>query len=135
MIFKGTKTRSALDIALQIEGAGGTMNAFTTEDQTCLETRGPAELLPVLIEIMADMIWHSSYDQEEVDREREVIAEEIIMYQENPGDHLHDLLSEALWPEHPLGRPITGTEASIMGINSDQFKKFTSEHYLAKESP
>ena len=132
MIFKGTKTRSALDIALQIEGAGGTMNAFTTEDQTCLETRGPAELLPVLIEIMADMIWHSSYDQEEVDREREVIAEEIIMYQENPGDHLHDLLSEALWPEHPLGRPITGTEASIMGINSDQFKKFTSEHYLSK---
>jgi len=129
MIFKGTDKRSALDIALQIEGAGGTMNAFTTEDQTCLETRGPAELLPTLIEIMSDMMWHSSYEPDEIEREREVIAEEIVMYQENPGDHLHDILSEALWPNHALGRPITGTEASIMGMHADDFRNFTQEHY------
>lgn len=129
MIFKGTSTRSALDIALQIEGAGGTMNAFTTEDQTCLETRGPAELLPTLIEIMSDMMWNSSYEPDEIEREREVIAEEIIMYHENPGDHLHDILSIALWPDHPLGRPITGTEASIAKMNADDFRKFTQDHY------
>ncbi len=129
MIFKGTDKRSALDIALQIEGAGGTMNAFTTEDQTCLETRGPAELLPLLIEIMSDMMWHSSYESDEIEREREVIAEEIVMYQENPGDHLHDILSVALWPDHALGRPITGTEESIAKMNADDFRKFTQDHY------
>ena len=132
MVFKGTSKRTALDIALQIEGAGGTMNAFTTEDQTCLETRGPAELLPLLIEIMSDMLWNSNYDPEEVEREREVIAEEIIMYQENPGDHLHDLLSEALYPSHPLGRPITGTEDSISNIQVEDLKNFTQKHYYSE---
>ncbi len=129
MIFKGTATRSALDIALQIEGAGGTMNAFTTEDQTCLETRGPAELMPVFIEIMADMLWNSSFREDELEREREVIAEEIIMYQENPSDHLHDLLSKALWNNHPLGRPITGTLQSIEHIDSEELKNFTRQYY------
>ncbi len=132
MVFKGTSTRSALDIALQIEGAGGTINAFTTEDQTCLETRGPADLLPTLIEIMTDMLWNSSYDPEEFEREREVIAEEIVMYQENPGDHLHDILSEALYPSHPLGRPITGTEESISNIQVEDLKSFTKKHYFSE---
>lgn len=129
MIFKGTTTRSALDLAIQVEGAGGSINAFTTEDQTCLETRGPAELLPQFIEVMSDMVWNSNYDEDEVEREREVIAEEIVMYQENPSDHIHDLLSEALWSDHPLGRPITGTEETIKEINADTLKAFTQDHY------
>ena len=130
MIFKGTQTRTALDLAIQVEGAGGTINAFTTEDQTCVETRGPADLLPQFIEVMSDMVWNSTYDAEELEREREVIIEEIIMYQENPSDHIHDLLSEALWTNHPLSRPITGTEESIKNITSDELKNFTQEHYL-----
>ena len=129
MIFKGTQTRSALDLAIQIEGAGGSINAFTTEDQTCIETRGPSELLPQFVEIMSDMVWHSNFDEDEVDREREVIAEEIVMYQENPSDHIHDLLSEALWSGHPLGRPITGTEESIKQINSAELKAYAQRHF------
>ena len=129
IIFKGTGNRSALDLAIDIEGSGGTINAFTSEDQTCLETRGPAELLPLFLEVMSDMLWNSSFPPEEVEREREVIAEEIVMYQENPSDHLHDLLSQALWPNHPLGRQICGTEASILGINADSLREFTQEHY------
>ncbi|GAA5494248.1 putative zinc protease Rv2782c [Rubritalea halochordaticola] len=129
MIFKGTSDRSALDLAIAIEGAGGTINAYTTEDQTCLETRGPVELLPEFLEVMADMLWHSTFSIEEIEREREVIAEEIVMYQENPGDHLHDLLSAALWPDHPLGRPITGTEASIQSIHRETLEEFAEEHY------
>jgi len=132
MIFKGTQNRTALDLAIQVEGAGGSINAFTTEDQTCVETCGPAELLPQFVEIMSDMVWGSSYEADEVEREREVIAEEIVMYQENPSDHIHDLLSEALWPGHPLGRPITGTEESIKKINAESLKQFTNRHYLAK---
>ncbi|MFC5049593.1 M16 family metallopeptidase [Rubritalea spongiae] len=129
MIFKGTTTRNALDIAIEIEGSGGAINAYTTEDQTCLETRGPAELFPHFLEIMSDMLWNSTFPFEEVEREREVIAEEIVMYQENPSDHLHDLLSLALWPDHPLGRPITGSEASILGINAESLKAFTQQCY------
>ncbi len=129
MIFKGTKTRSALDLAIQVEGAGGSINAFTTEDQTCIETRGPANLLPQFLEVMTDMVWSSNFDAEEIEREREVIAEEIVMYQENPSDHIHDLLSEALWPEHPLGRPITGTEETIKNINSKALAEFTKNYY------
>ena len=132
MIFKGTPTRNALDLAITIEGSGGSVNAFTTEDQTCLETRGPAELLPHLLEVMSDMLWHSTYPAEEMDREREVIAEEIVMYQENPGDHLHDLLSEILWPNHPMGRSITGSEASISGISAESLRKFTQQHYASE---
>jgi len=132
MIFKGTRNRTALDLAIQVEGAGGSINAFTTEDQTCVETRGPAELLPQFVEVMSDMVWGSSFEADEVEREREVIAEEIVMYQENPSDHIHDLLSEALWPGHPLGRPITGTEESIKDINAESLKEFTNRHYLAK---
>ena len=132
MIFKGTPTRSALDLAITIEGSGSSVNAFTTEDQTCLETRGPAELLPHLLEVMGDMLWNSTYPYEEVEREREVIAEEIVMYQENPGDHLHDLLSEVLWPNHPMGRSITGSEASILGINADSLTEFTKKHYASE---
>lgn len=132
MIFKGTRSRSALDLAIQIEGAGGSINAFTTEDQTCIETRGPSELLPQFIEVMSDMVWNSSFSEDEVDREREVIAEEIVMYQENPSDHIHDLLSEALWPSHPLGRPITGTDETISAIHSDDLLKFTNHYYSSK---
>ncbi|MEO1856292.1 MAG: pitrilysin family protein [Rubritalea sp.] len=132
MIFKGTPTRNALDLAITIEGSGGSVNAFTTEDQTCLETRGPAELLPHLLEVMSDMLWNSTYPYEEVEREREVIAEEIVMYHENPSDHLHDLLSEALWPNHPMGRSITGSEASILGINADSLSAFTKKHYASE---
>ena len=129
MIFKGTSKRTALDLAIDIEGSGGTINAFTTEDQTCVETRGPAELLPLFLEVMGDMLWNSTYPPEELERERDVIAEEIVMYYENPGDHLHDLLSEVLWPDHAIGRPITGTEASILGINAESLKAFTKQHY------
>ncbi len=132
MIFKGTNNHSALDLAIQIEGAGGTINAFTTEDQTCIETRGPANQLPRYIEIMSEMIWNSVFDSEEIEREREVIAEEIVMYQENPSDHIHDLLSEALWTNHPLGRPITGTEKSIQKITAKELQNFTEQQYLTK---
>ena len=132
MIFKGTASRNALQLAIDIEGSGGAINAYTTEDQTCLETRGPADALPHFLEVMSQMLWHSTFPHDEVEREREVIAEEIVMYHENPSDHLHDLLSLALWPDHPLGRPITGTEASILGINRDSLIDFTKHAYTTQ---
>lgn len=132
MIFKGTAKRNALELAKEIEGIGGTINAYTTEDQTCLEARGPAECLQSFLEIMSDMLWHSQFNPEEIDREREVIAEEIIMYQENPGDHINDLLATSTWPDHPLGRPITGSIESITHIDRPKLTDFFQKHYRSE---
>ncbi|WP_018969308.1 M16 family metallopeptidase [Rubritalea marina] len=132
MIFKGTQQRSARDIAIAIEGAGGTVNAYTTEDQTCLEARGPAELMEHMLQIMGDMLWHSTYAEAELEKERDVISEEIAMYYENPSEHLHDLLSEVLWGQHALGLPITGSEQSILQIDSKELKSFTSKQYTCE---
>ena len=82
MTFKGTPTRSARDISEAIESLGGQINAYTTEDQTTYEGRGEAELLPLLAEILSDMVWQSVFAQREIELEREVIGEEITMYRE-----------------------------------------------------
>ena len=131
MIFKGTAQRSAREIAMAIEGAGGTVNAYTTEDQTCLEARGPADLMQHMLQIMSDMLWHSQFPEAEIEKEREVISEEIAMYLENPSEHLHDLLSASLWGSHPLGLPITGTDESIQHIDSAALREFTAQQYCS----
>lgn len=130
MAFKGTHTRSARDLSEAIESLGGQLNACTSEDQITYEGRGEAELLPLLAEILSDMVWQSTYPQREVDLEREVIGEEIVMYRESPTDHIGDLTSQALWGQHPLGRPITGTAESIRNIERDTLLAFGERHHL-----
>lgn len=129
MIFKGTQRRNVRELTMEVEGNGGTINAYTTEDITCIDTRGPAELLPLFTDILCDMSWHSTFPNDEVEREREVIEEEIVMYYENPGDHIEDLLSSALWKEHPLGQPITGTQQSLAQLDRQQIADFHQTHY------
>ncbi len=130
MIFKGTQRRSVRELTMEIEGNGGTINAYTTEDLTCIDTRGPSELLPLFTDILCDMAWHSTFPHEEIEREREVIEEEITMYYENPGEHIDDILSRALWKTHPLGQPITGTQESISNLDREQISNFHRTHYL-----
>ncbi len=130
MIFKGTSRRNVRELTIEIEGNGGTINAYTTEDLTCIEARGPAELLDLFSDILCDMAWHSSFPVEEITREREVIEEEITMYYENPGEHIEDLLSKALWKNHPLGRPITGTHSSLAALQRPELLDFHREHYF-----
>lgn len=132
MIFKGTKHKSALELAIAIEGAGGSINAYTSEDQLCLETRGPAELLPLFVETMCEMLYASTFFAVEIEREREVIQEEIAMYREHPSDHIQDMLSSALWQDHPLGRPITGTSESIQTFDTQMLSDFAKEHFAQR---
>jgi len=129
MIFKGTGKRNALQIAMETEGAGATVNAFTTEDHTCVEFRGPVSATSKMLDLLADMVWHSTYPEDEVEQECDVIAEEIVMYQESPSEHLHDLLSQALWPNSPLGYSITGTEETINEIDASLLHEFTQRFY------
>lgn len=129
MIFKGTNRRDARAISLETEDIGASLNAFTSEDQTVYEARGDAESLGTLADILTDIVWHSTFPEKEIDLERGVIAEEIVMYHESPADHIGDLMSSALWSPHPLGAPISGTLESIGGIGRDELLGFTRLHH------
>lgn len=133
MAFKGTKTRSAKELTLAIESGGGQANACTSEDHTVYEAQGEAELMPALIEVLADMVWYSAFPEHEIDLERDVIHEEITMIRESPSDHIGDLLASALYPEHPLGQSISGSPESIEKITRSSLKKFAKEHHFRSD--
>jgi predicted Zn-dependent peptidase len=133
MVFKGTERRSARELSFEIENAGGQLNACTSEDQTVYEGRGEAELLPVLADVLADMVWHATFPESEIQLEREVIGEEITMYRESPADHIDDLISSALWGGHPLGNPISGSLESIARIDRQALVDFRDRHHFRND--
>jgi predicted Zn-dependent peptidase len=133
MVFKGTTTRSARELSIELENAGCQVNACTSEDQTTYDARGDAESLPVLTEILCDMVWRSTFPEAEIDLERDVIGEEITMYRESPADHIGDLISQALWHGHPLGHPISGSHESISRIGLSELTRFRDLHHFRKD--
>jgi predicted Zn-dependent peptidase len=133
MVFKGTARRSARELSFDIENAGGQINACTSEDQTVYEGRGEAELLPVLADVLCDMVWHATFPESEIGLEREVIGEEITMYRETPSDHIGDLISSALWGDHPLGHPISGSLESISLIDRNALLEFRQRHHFRND--
>jgi predicted Zn-dependent peptidase len=133
MVFKGTTTRSARELSIELENAGCQVNACTSEDQTVYDARGDAESLPVLTEILCDMVWRSTFPASEIDIERDVIGEEITMYRESPADHIGDLICQALWHNHPLGHPISGSHESIESIGVPELSHFRDLHHFRKD--
>ena len=133
MVFKGTARRSARELSFEIENGGGQLNAGTTEDHTVYEGRGEAGLMPVLVDVLTDMVWHAVFAPAEVALEREVIGEEITMYRETPSDHIADLISGALWAPHPLGHPISGTLGSIARITRKKLLEFRDLHHFRED--
>ena len=129
LMFKGTKDRNAKQITEAVEGVGGYINAFTTEDHTCYYAKAGVQHLPILCEVLCDMYLNSEFDPHEIERERDVIREEILMYRDNPAQHVQELLSETMWPAHPLGRPLTGTAETIARFTRQQLVDFMNEHY------
>ena len=109
LLFKGTQTRSAQDIAEHFDAVGGDVNAFTAREYTCYYARVLDRDLEMAVDHLADMVQHSVIRTADLDAERQVILEEINMHEDSPEDVVHDLYTETLWPEHPLGRPILGT--------------------------
>ena len=132
LMFKGTERRNALKITEAVEGLGGYLNAFTTEDHTCYYAKAAAAHLPVLCDVLSDMVLHSKFAPVEIERERDVIREEILMVHDNPGQYIEELLSEALWPEHPLGRPLTGTVDTLAGLDRKKLLAFKEKHYTGR---
>jgi len=129
LLFKGTAKRSGRDITEEVEGLGGFVNAFTTEDHTCLYAKAASQHLPTLANVLSDMYVNSLFAEQEIERERDVIREEILMYKDQPGQFSQELLTEAMWPQHALGRPLTGSVESISSIQREHLLKFVAENY------
>ncbi len=129
LLFKGTKTRSPRQIIEAVEGVGGYLNAFTTEDHTCYYAKAAAPHLRGLCSVLNDMYQHATMTPVEIEREREVVKEEILMYRDQPSQHAEELLAETMWPGQPLGRPLTGTLESIARFQRDDLQAFQRRHY------
>jgi predicted Zn-dependent peptidase len=127
MVFKGTRRRSAEDIAREIDRVGGMLDAFTAKEMVCFNTRVLAEHLPKAFDVLADMVLEPRFADEDIDREKSVVLEEIRMTQDNPEDLVHELFTQNFWSPHPLGKPILGTPETVSaltrGILADWFSQ------------
>jgi predicted Zn-dependent peptidase len=129
LLFKGTEERSAHSIAEDIEAVGGDMNAFTTKEYTAFYTRLIDEDLELGLDILSDIMWAPAFRPDEIDAERQVILEEINMHEDEPSDLVHELLHEALYPAHPLGREVLGERSTITAMTRDQIANYFTTRY------
>jgi predicted Zn-dependent peptidase len=130
LLFKGTERLSAREIAEAIESVGGEMNAFTTHEQTVFYVRVPDTQLENAFGVLADVLWHPAFRVDDVEAERRVILEEIGMRDDTPDDLVHDLFATALFPDHPLGREVLGSEESITAMARRDIAAYHGAHYL-----
>jgi predicted Zn-dependent peptidase len=129
MFFKGTTERSAQEIVQAIENTGGSINAFTDKESTCCYARVLSDQVPVAIDIISDMIFNSLYNPKDIELERQVILEEIKMYEDTPDELVHDQFVKSFWNNHPLGLPITGTKSSVKNITREHILEFARNYY------
>jgi predicted Zn-dependent peptidase len=129
MLFKGTKTRTAEQISHEIEDVGGTLGAGTGKENTSFYGHLLGEQLPVAIELLTDMLLNSVLRSEDLELEKQVILEEIKMYEDDPEDFAHERLILNIWPEHPLSRPITGTVESVSRLTPEILRRHVEQYY------
>ena len=131
LLFKGTPTRSALDISVALDTVGGEFNAFTAKEYTCFHARVLDVDLPLAVDVLGDMITSSTITAEDVEAEREVILDEIAMHDDDPDDVVTNLFAEQAWGATPLGRPIAGTVESIKALTQAQIRRYYRSRYTA----
>jgi len=129
LLFKGSKKYSCRKIKESIEGVGGSLNGFTSEELTCYLVKIPALYLDLALNILSDMVINPLLPQEEIDKERTVIQEEIKMYKDLPQSYVHELLDELLWPGQPLGMSIIGSTESVGKINRKELYSYQQHYY------
>jgi predicted Zn-dependent peptidase len=133
LLFKGTTSRTALEISSSIESVGGEMNAFTSKEYTCFYARVIDTDLPMAIEVVSDLITSSIVTALDVDAERKVVLEEIAMRDDDPSDLVHDLFSDTYYGDTPIGRPILGTIDSINGMSRNTVFNYYKKKYLPQD--
>lgn len=130
MIFKGTRKRTAIQIAKDLDAIGGLSNAFTGKESTCFHTRTLGKHLPVAIDILTDILLNSTFQPEDLERERQVILQEISMVEDTPDDMIHDLFQESFWQDHPIGRSVLGSSDTVGNIGKDAISHYMGKHYV-----
>ena len=133
LVFKGTKTRSAQDIALVIDKLGGQVDAFTGKEYTCFYFRALDEHLPVAIDLVTDIVVSPRFDVSDIEKERKVIYEEIRMVEDTPDELLYDLFSQTYWKGHPLSRPIQGTIESVSKMTPERLARHFQRSYVPSQ--
>ncbi len=131
LLFKGTPTRSALDISVALDRVGGEFNAFTAKEYTCFHARVLDEDLALAVDVLGDMVTSSSLAPADVEAEREVILDEIAMHDDDPDDVVSNLYAEKAWGATPLGRPIAGTVESVKALSRSRIARYYRSHYTA----
>ncbi len=130
LVFKGTATRSAEDIARTMDSVGGQMDAFTTKEHTCFYVQVLDEHLPLAVDLLTDILLHPLFDAEELEREKSVVLQEIKMVEDTPDDLIHDLFSAHVWAGHPLGRPILGSREAVSAYGREAVHAHFLEQYV-----
>jgi predicted Zn-dependent peptidase len=129
LLFKGTERRSAAQIAEEMDAVGGVLNAFTAKEHTCYYAKVLDENLPLAIDLLTDIFLHSSFEREEIERERSVILQEISQAEDTPDDYVHDLFSLDFFKDHPLARPICGRAETVTNFRREDFVNFFRTRY------
>ena len=132
MLFKGTSTRSAEDIAQTIDSIGGQMDAFTSKEYAGYYLKVLDEHLPLAVDVLSDIITRPAFAAEDIEREKKVILEEIKMVEDTPDDLVHELFTQSFWPDHPLGQPILGTAESVQALTPEILRSYFGGTYTAR---
>ncbi len=131
MLFKGTATRSAEDIAQAIDSIGGQLDAFTAKEYASYYIKVLDEHLPLALDILADIVLHPAFAADDIEREKKVILEEIKMVEDTPDDLVHEMFTQSLWEGHPLGRPILGTRETVESLTQEALRDYFRRVYTA----
>jgi predicted Zn-dependent peptidase len=134
MAFKGTPRRTALELAREIDQIGGSCNAFTSKEQTCFHGKVLAEHLPRLVDLLGDMMLHSLYQSQDLEKERQVILEEIYSQDDNPEDQVQVAFGRQFWGDNPLGRPILGEAEHIAAVDRQELLAYRQAIYRPEET-
>lgn len=129
MLFKGTRSRTAFEIASAIDSVGGVMNAFTGKETTSFCIKIPDYHLAMAIDLLSDLFENSLFDPEEISREKAVVIQEINMLDDSPDDYIHDYFDEKFWKDHPLGYPVLGNKTLLEGFERDIIVRFVNDRY------
>jgi len=131
MLFKGTPTRSAEDIAQAVDSIGGQLDAFTAKEYASYYVKVLDQDLPIAVDILSDLVLHPALQQADIDREKKVVLEEIKMVEDTPDDLVHEMFIQSFWEGHPLGRPILGTPATVEAFTRDGLRDYFESAYRA----
>ena len=129
MLFKGTRSRSAQHIAREMDSIGGNLDAFTGKETICFNVKSLAEHVPIALDVLADLVLNPVFDLPDIERERGVILEEIKIDEDNPDVLVHELFTQNFWKDHPLGKPILGTTATVGRLDQQSLFAYHSDRF------